>query len=608
MLVVFYGFMPLVTTNTLQRRYDAIVVGSGAGGGMAAYILATSGLRVLMLEAGRNYDPVRETRMWNTPEQAPLRAAATPEHPLGYYNATIGGGWQVPDEPYLQAEGANFQWWRPRMLGGRTNHWGRLALRMGPYDFKPRSRDGLGVDWPLEYQDLAPYYDKVEMLIGVTGSNEGLNALQNTPPSPEGILLPAPSPRAYEILTQRASRRLGIPCIPAHLAILSRKQDGKNLSEKIHPNNAWARDALRKSMDSRSVCAWATPCSRGCKIKANFQSPTVLIPPALETGNLDILTNAMVREVTLDGSGRANGVHYIDKRTRKDRHIRGRLVVLAAGTCESSRLLLNSRSPSFPNGLANGSGQVGRNLMDSVGGQLLGQIPALENLPAHNEDGASAMHVYMPWWKYQEQLDGKLDFARGYHMEFTGGRRLPEVGTFDRLTELKTSGYGRAFKEDCRRFYGSFLKFTGRGEMIPNEHCFCEIDSKQVDTWGIPVLRFHWQWSEHETRQAAHMRQTFSAIIETLGGRVIDPAESDGRSAIDAPGSSIHEVGTVCMGADRKTSVLNSYGQAWDVNNLFVADGSCFVSSTDKAPTLTILALAWRTGDYIVDLVKKGEI
>lgn len=575
---------------------------------MAAYVLATSGLRVLMIEAGGYYDPLRETRMWNTPEQAPLRAAPTPNHPLGYFNATAGGGWQVPDEPYLLAGQSDFHWWRPRMLGGRTNHWGRLALRMGPYDFKPRSRDGLGVDWPMEYQDLAPYYDKVELLVGVTGSNVGLGALQNTPPSPEGILLPPPPPRAYEILTQRGSRRLGIPCVPSRLAILSRKQDGKLLSERIHPDNAWAREALRQSMDSRSACAWATPCSRGCKIKANFQSPTVLIPPALATGNLDILTDAMVREVTLDGSANADGVNYIDKRSRRDCHIRGRLIVLAAGTCESARILLNSRSASFPNGLANSSGQVGRNLMDSVGGQLLGQIPALENLPAHNEDGASTFHLYMPWWKYQEQLDGKLDFARGYHIEFSGGRRLPETDTFNALTQLNPAGYGQAFKEDCRRFYGSFLQFSGRGEMIPNPHCFCEIDSTRVDTWGIPVLRFHWQWSEHETRQAFHMRQTFSAIIEILGGRVVAPEAFGDETAINSPGSSVHEVGTVCMGAERKTSVLNSFGQTWDVRNLFVADGGSFVSSTDKAPTLTILALAWRTGDYIVDLLRKGEI
>ncbi|MFW6084840.1 MAG: GMC family oxidoreductase N-terminal domain-containing protein, partial [Gemmatimonadota bacterium] len=368
-------------------EYDVIIVGSGAAGGMSALILAVHGVKVLMLEAGRHYDPVTETPMFQLPSEAPLRGGWTPEKPFGFYDATVDGGWQVPGEPYSSAEDTNFLWWRARMLGGRTNHWGRISLRMGEYDFEPRTRDGLGFDWPMSYQDLAPYYDRTEALIGVYGSNEGL---ENTPSSSPGVLLPPPAPRVHELLTRKACHEeLDIPVIPSHLAILSEKQEADRLPAELFPNNPLAQRVVGDSMRSRAACFWATHCGRGCSIKANFQSPTVVLPPALATGNLEIRTDAMVREVTVDDRGRATGVHYIDKRTRLDEHASAKLVVLAASACESARILLNSTSPRFPDGLANSSGLVGKYLMDTVGAGVGGQIPALENLPPHNQDGAS---------------------------------------------------------------------------------------------------------------------------------------------------------------------------------------------------------------------------
>ena len=593
-------------TRKAQDQYDVIIVGSGAAGGMCAYVLACSGVKVLMLEAGRDYDPVTETPMFQLPRDAPLRAAGTPEKPFGFYDATVDGGWRVPGEPYSSADGADFMWWRARMLGGRTNHWGRISLRMGEYDYKPYSRDGLGFDWPMTYDDVAPYYDKTEMLVGVYGSNEGL---ENTPNSSPGVLQPPPAPRATELLTRKVcGEQLDIPVIPAHLAIMTQRQDADRLSRELWPNNPLAQRVTAESMRSRAACFYATPCGRGCSIKANFQSPTVLFPPALATGNLDIITDAMVREVTVDARGRANGVHYIDKTTRLDEHVSARVVIVAASACESARILLNSKSAAFPDGLGNGSGLVGKYVMDTVGAGVSGQIPALENCPPHNTDGASGMHLYMPWWLYQEQARGQLDFARGYHIEFGGGRRMPGYGAFNGIEPLTEGSYGQAFKEDCRRYYGSFMYFDGRGEMIPNEDCYCEINPDEVDQWGIPTLRFHWKWSEHELNQARHMQHTFRDIVEAMGGQVLSTVHDDGARAIARPGQIIHEVGGVIMGDNPNRSVLNEFCQSWEVDNLFVTDGGCFVSNADKNPTLSIMAIAWRASDYIVEQLAQGSL
>jgi len=589
------------------RDYDVIVVGSGAAGGMSAFVLAVNGIRVLMLEAGRDYDPVSETPMFQLPGEAPLRAVATPEKPFGFYDATVDGGWQVPGEPYASTENTNFMWWRSRMLGGRTNHWGRISLRMGRYDFAPKARDGLGFDWPMNYEDMAPWYDKTEALIGVYGSNEGL---ENTPDSSAGVLLPAPAPRVHELLTQKAcTTQLDIPVIPAHLAILSRKQDAEHWPARLFPGNPLAQRVVRQSMRERAACFWATPCGRGCAIKANFQSTTVLIPPALATGNLEVRTGCMVREVTSDGTGRATGVNYIDKQTGEDRHVGAKLVILAASACETARIMLNSRSSLFPQGIANGSGLVGKYLMDTVGASVGGQIPALENMPPHNQDGSSELHLYMPWWLYQQQAAGKLDFARGYHIEFGGGRRMPGAWTFAGLGGETGGAYGLRFKQEARRYYGSYLWFAGRGEMIPNENCYCEIDpSGAVDQWGIPTLKFSWKWSDHELNQARHMQHTFRDIIGAMGGKVTSPVYDNGAEAIAAPGEIIHEVGGAMMGSSPDRSVVNQFCQAHEVDNLFVTDGACFVSNADKNPTLSIMAIAWRACDYIINQMNKGNL
>jgi len=583
-----------------KNSYDVIVVGSGAGGGQTAYTLTMEGVRVLMLEAGRRYQPATETPMMQNNAEAPLRGSGTPEKPFGFWDATIDGGWNVPGEPYTSASddpARQFQWWRARMLGGRTNHWGRISLRNGPYDFKPHTRDGLGIDWPMGYEDLAPYYDKVEMLIGVYGSNEGM---ENTPNSPNGVLLPAPKPRVSDLLVQQRARKLGIPVIPMHRAVMTTRLDHVNIPKKLHPGNAKAQAILAADMQKRSACIFATPCGRGCSIRANYQSTTVHLPPALDTGNLDIVTDAMVRAVTKKPDGRADGVIYIDRKTGAEHHVKARVVVLAASALESVRILLNS-------GVGNSSGKVGKYIMDTVGAGLGGQVPLLENMPLHNEDGVDFGHMYVPWWLYKEQLAGKLGFARGYHFEFGGGRMMPNLGTAAGLEWLNGGNYGRKFKEDARRYYGSFVYFSGRGEMIPNEDCYAELDPSLKDKFGIPVLRFHWKWSPHELGQAAHVEKTAAEIIEAMGGRYSKPPQS-GDKAIKQGGVIIHEVGGAMMGSDPTKSVTNSFGQSWDVKNLFITDGATLCSNADKNPTLTIMALAWRASDHMLSLMKRKEL
>jgi choline dehydrogenase-like flavoprotein len=542
---------------------------------MAAYQLANAGVNVVMLEAGPEWYATEDSAMFTWPYESPRRGASTPERPFGEWDA-CDGGWEIEGEPYTTAPGTEFRWWRARMLGGRTNHWGRISLRFGPDDFRRGDLDGLSPNWPITYDDVKPYYDRVDRLVGIFGS------IENLPNEPDGIFMPPPRPRCYELLVKRACDNLAITCIPSRLSIIT------------------------QALGNRPPCHYCGQCNRGCTANANFSSPSVLIAPALDTGNLTLLTNAMVREVTVDSAGLANGVSYIDKNTGQDEHIQARVVVLAASACSSARILLNSKSSQFPNGLANSSGTVGKWLTDTTGASVSGFIPQMVDHVPHNEDGVGGMHVYMPWWLDNSQLD----FPRGYHIEVWGGLGMPGYGFMGGIHRYPgAGGYGQGLKQDYRRFYGATVGFSGRGEMIPNENSFCELDPEVTDRWGIPVLRFHWQFTDHEFNQVRHMHETFRGIIDEMGGEVWSPMPSRERGyGIAAGGTIIHELGGTRMGDDPSNSVVDGYCRAHDVPNLFVADGGPFVSQADKNPTWTILALSMRTADRIVELRSQGAL
>jgi len=569
-----------------RRIYDVCVIGSGAGGGMAAKVLTEAGADVLMLEAGPMWDPVRDSKMFAWNYDSPRRGAAIPERHFGEFDAALGG-WTLEGEPYTQGPGSNFGWFRSRMLGGRTNHWGRISLRFGPDDFRRKSLDGLGDDWPITYDDIKPYYDEVDKLIGIFGTNLG----PRFPNEPDGFFMPPPQPRCYEHLIKQASEKVGIPCVPSRLSILT------------------------KPLNGRPACHYCGQCGRGCATHSNFSSPSVLIPPALATGKLQIVANAMAREVTVDDAGLATGVAYIDKTSLRENHVRARIVVVAASACESARILLNSKSSKFPQGLGNSSGVVGKYLTDSTGTGVTGFIPRMMEQVPHNEDGVGGAHLYMPWW-----LDNKkLDFPRGYHIEIGGGIRMPGAGFIGNIhsytgteasgTPISFGGYGAKLKQDYRRLYGATVSFAGRGEMVPNKDTYLELDPRVVDRYGIPVLRFHFKWSDYEKKQSKHMQETFRSIIHEMGGTPMSAMPSEANDYGLAPGGRIiHELGVTRMGTDPNTSVVNKNCQAHDAKNVFVADGGPFVSQADKNCTWTILALAMRTSQYIADERKKGAI
>lgn len=569
------------------KIYDAVIVGSGAGGGMAAYVLSYAGLKVLLLEAGPFFDPAKHSAQLKFSYESPRRGASTKTRNFGDFDAAFGG-WELDGEPYTKKDDTEFKWFRSRMLGGRTNHWGRISLRFGPKDFQPN--DGISERWPITYDEVKPYYDKVDRMIGVYGTKEGLEN------DPDGIFLPPPKPRLPELFIMKGAAKAGVKVIPGR---------GSVLTEKLQGN------------DDRGVCFFCGQCNRSCKVYGDFSASSCLVIPALKTGNLELISNAMVREVLTDKNGLATGVSYVSKDDLGEYQVLGKRVILAASSCESTRIMLNSKSAAHPGGLGNSSGVLGHYLQDSTGASQGGFLPQLMDRKRYNEDGVGSVHILGPW-----VLDNKkLDFPRGYHIEFGGGMGMPGYGFGGGVPTLNgtvpgrdgkmkpAGGYGASLKDDYRRFYGTTFGMAGRGVGMARFDNYCELDPDVVDKYGIPVLRFHYKWTNDEINQARHMQETFDRIIHEMGAvRTGSQHGPEDMWGLEAPGRIIHEVGTARMGNDPKKSVLNKWCQAHDCKNVFIVDGANQVQQSDKNATWTILALSMRTAEYILEESKKQNI
>lgn len=566
-----------------QAAYDAIIIGSGASGGMAAKELTEHGMKVLVLEAGPPVVPERDLSRHKWPFESMYRGFGPPgwKDREQWMQATAGEfnrHFYVKDteHPYTTPPGKPFLWVRARIVGGKTLHWGRMSYRLSELDFKAATHDGFGDDWPVSYEEMSPYYDRAEEWIGVSGSQDGL------PQLPDGKFLPPMNLNCGEHLLKKGANKTGRAAIPMRVAMLT-------APPKPH-------------MKGRFKCHFCGNCGDGCDVGAMFNSLSSTLPAAEATGRMTLRPNSIVRHIIVDtNTGKARGVAFVDRVTGRELEAHAKVVVLAASTLESTRILLNSKSRQHPDGLGNSSGVLGRYLMDHFGGiGAVGYFHALAGRDPVNEDGKTT-GLLIPRFRNVSKETRQQRFIRGYGFECgSGARMFPGVSRNSRLAP----GFGSEFKRRVRHFYTAPVSMTVRAEMLPRLENYVEIDPDGVvDKWGIPVLRINAQYSDNEREMARDAAETAEEIMRAAGAEI---ASSGGR--MTTPGRIIHELGTARMGTDPKTSVLNKYNQSWDVKNLFVTDGAAFVTCANQNPTLTILAFTIRACDYIVDQHKRGAL
>jgi len=561
-----------------ETVYDVIVVGSGASGGVAAYALASKGLKVLCLEAGRMIEPHKDFHTHKYPFKWPYRGNGKPGK---YGKLPQGMEWKInewtenlytvpQDDPYALAPGAKFTWTRLRAVGGRTLVWGRESGRYGPLDFKPKSlQDGFGEDWPITYEDLAPYYDKVETLIGVAGGGEDV---YNSPANKN--ILPAFHPRCGEWLIKKGAAKLGIKTVAFPLAVLS------------------------KPYDNRLACHYCGACNFGCDTASRFSTLEVLFPKLQKMTNFTLRTNAAVHRVLLDRStGKARGVSFVDTTNKLEYEAYGKTVVLGASMVESIRILLNSRTSEFPQGLANSSGTLGRYLMEHVAfNAIQGYFPQLMGQSSTNDDGPGANSLYIPRYNFGKKND---KFLRGYRFTFyTGCGMGPGPGAH-------LPGFGSAYKKKIKELYPAGVSIDGYGEGLPFDWNFVEIDPEGLkDRYGIPQVRFHTNAEyDHAFAMRDEMYGQMEEILKASGAEVL-PYEKKNPYPL---GSVTHEAGGARMGDDPKTSVLDKWNSCHDIKNLLVVDAACFTSHPEKSVTLTIMALALRASEHLAEEIRLGN-
>jgi choline dehydrogenase-like flavoprotein len=581
----------------LSKVYDAVVVGSGAAGGMAAHVMTSQGMKVLLLEAGKKlnineelkstewpYDHPRRGDMPSgshalsfneyTVRQPPYAAGSKFQHVYSYVQGWGGSDYSkniVVDEKDHPYTGTNYAWVRARCLGGKTNIWGRLALRLSDFDFKAKTHDGYGEDWPISYKDLAPYYDKVDLYLGISGQKENLRHL------PDSLFQRPVKLNFGEVKLRRAIAKMDRTLTPYRAGVTT--------------------DGLKHNK-YRSRCFGRGACNRragGCDIHAAFDSPTGLIYPAMETGNLTLRTNSIAYEVKVDKkTGRASGIAFVDTESGKTYQAKAKVVVLAASTLESSRLMLLSKSSAHPNGIGNSSNHVGHNFCEHVMGPgISGIVKELVGKPRTLDDGRPA-GFYLARFRNLSERHPK--FIRGYGFEGEGGTTMIPHS-------IVAPGFGAGYKKAVRDYAGAVIGMGGFGEVLARYENYVDIDPAVKDKWGIPVLRFHYNFGDNEKSMVEDMADTAREMFEEAGIEIVNVDRK-----VLTEGWSIHELGTARMGADAKSSVLNQFQQSHDVKNLFVVDGSSHVSASCQNPTWTIMALCWRSCDYLAGEFKKGNL
>lgn len=552
-----------------KQTYDVIVVGTGAGGGMAIKCLCDAGLKVCALDAGRRLDPAKDFRHHRQPYDMPFRGMGDPKtrsQSYGYMdNEYVERVWEH-QIGYSSAPGTDWQWPRCFNVGGKTNFWGRSSARMGDIDFKAATIDGYDVDWPMTYAEIDPYYTRVEQLIGVAST------VQNRPSNPDGHYIPPMKLRCFDYILKSSAEKLGIPYLPDRIAQLTVAHNG------------------------RPACHFCGNCTNGCDVGAFFSTPWVLLPSSEKTGNLELRLHALAKSILVDANGQANGVLYVDRTTSKEIEVYASAVVVAASCVETAHILLNSKSGHWPTGIANSSGQLGRNLCDHMYGDVgNGYLPQLVGQPIRPDEVSSSTIVWMPRW---QNLDNPRQerFLRGYSV-------YPEGGSGDFPSEYdRIEGFGLEYKREIKRRQPAPVHFTVQAPTLRSDKNFVDIDPEKKDIYGIPMVQVHFEWDENTLLMWEHAKHSCEAIIRDAKGEYLGAAASP-----ETPGYSLHETGTARMGNDPKKFVTNRFGQTHDVQNLYLCDASVFPYCTDKTTTLSILAFTMRTCDHIITNFKSGK-
>ena len=565
------------TGNMASKVYDVVVVGSGASGGWVAKELTEKGVEVLMLEAGPPRVPARDFTEHIWPYQLKYRGFGNqkkrleeqPVQRLCYACDDYSRQFFVNDSehPYTFPADKPFMWIRGRQVGGKTFCWARVSYRYSDFEFQAAGRDGYGQDWPISYKDLEPYYDRVERYIGVSGSYEGLPQLPDSRFLPP-MRLSCGEQVAKEIIEKRFGWKL----------IVDRSAN------------------LTVPLNGRPACHYCDECQRGCFTASYFNSPSVTLPAAARTGRFHLVSDAVVSHVIMNAEGRAGGVAYIDRSTRAARDVRGKVVVLAASALESTRILLNSRSPRFPDGVGNAHGVLGHYLMDHTtlegGGGIMTSLASSVREPVGRPCG-----YIIPKYVNTVGPDRNKNFLRGYY--FAGDGRQELYGH-----AFSTPGFGRELRDKVRSHIPYSFSVYAQGECLPRYDNFVALDPEKKDAWGIPALHINASYGENEQAMAKAMRDHLGEIMDALKLDERTPP----RNELNIFGKNIHECGTARMGLDPKTSVLNAYNQVHEAKNVFVTDGACFVTQGCWEPTLTIMAISARAADYIAEELRKGNL